>query len=141
LTVNASHLKWAVRCAGCLHFVTLALACITPIPPDWDTNLAKLPLVHRRFAMAQNVSIGAMIAILGLFSLFYSDEMVRGLPIARAVCLTTAIFWGGRLALLPWLKAHTCLPTALRKVGYVLLLSECATYAVAYSWLALRSAK
>jgi hypothetical protein len=127
-----------VRCAGCLHFVTLVLACFTPIPPEWEANLKHLPLVHRRFAIAQNVSIGAMIAILGLFSLLFAPEMVRGLLLARAVCLTTALFWGGRLLVLPWLKAHTCLPTLKLKVGFALLLVECATYAIAYTWLAIR---
>jgi hypothetical protein len=136
--MNDSQVQWAVQCAGCLHFVTLALACFTPIPPDWDANLMKLPLVHRRFAIAQNVSIGAMIATLGLFSLFFSEDMVRGLPIARAVCFTTALFWGGRLMVLPWLKAHTCLPTPLLKIGYAFLLLECATFTVAYSWLGAR---
>jgi|HubBroStandDraft_6_1064221.scaffolds.fasta_scaffold492481_2 hypothetical protein len=127
-----------LRCAGCLHFATLVLACFTPIPPDWEANLKLLPLVHRRFAIAQNVSIGAMIAVLGLFSLFFSQEMVGGLPIARAVCLTTALFWGGRLLVLPWLKAHTCLPTPWLKTGFALLMAECATYAIAYTWLAIR---
>jgi hypothetical protein len=127
-----------IRCAGCLHFVTLGLACLTPIPPDWEANLDLLPLVHRRFAIAQNVSIGAMIAMLGLFSLLFAQEMVSGLPIARAVCLTTALFWGGRLLVLPWLKAHTCLPTPWLKIGFALLMVECATYAIAYAWLAIR---
>ena len=136
--MNNSQLQWAIQCAGCFHIVTLALACFTPIPPDWDANLMRLPLVHRRFAIAQNISIGAMIAILGLFSLFFSQDMVRGLPIARAVCLATALFWGGRLFLLPWLKAHTCLPSPTLKAGYVLLLLECAVYSVAYSWLGVR---
>jgi hypothetical protein len=137
-----NNLQWrlAVQCAGCLHFATLALACLTPIPPDWDTNLQRLPLVHRRFAVAQNVSIGGMIAILGLFSLFFAQDMVRGLPMARAVCLTTALFWGCRLLVLPWLKAHTCLPTPTLKVGFALLVIECATYAAGYSWLAIRPA-
>ncbi len=130
--------QMGILCAGCLHFVTLVLACFTPIPPDWEANLKLLPLVHRRFAIAQNVSIGAMIAILGLFSLFFAQEMVHGLPIARAVCLTTALFWGGRLLILPWLKAHTCLPTPRLKIGFALLLVECATFAAAYGWLAIR---
>jgi len=63
---------------------------------------------------------------------------VRGLPMARAVCFTTALFWGGRLILLPWLKAHTCLPTPILNVGYGFLLLECAGYAVAYSRLGAR---
>lgn len=127
-----------VRVAGGLHFVTLALACFTPIPPDWDKNLAALPPIHRRFAVAQNVSIGAMIAVLGLFSLGFAPELVAGSPLARAVCAATALFWGGRLAVLPWLGVRPALTTPLLKLGYALLVTECAAYAAAYLYLAVR---
>lgn len=131
-------LVMCVRVAGGFHFVTLFLACFTPIPPDWDCNLASLPPIHRRFAVAQNVSIGAMIAVLGLFSLFFAPELVGGNRLARAVCGTTALFWGGRLAVLPWLKVGPALTTPLLRLGFALLLTECAIYAAAYTWLALR---
>ena len=127
-----------VRVAGGLHFVTLTLACFTPIPPDWDRNLAALPPIHRRFAAAQNVSIGAMIAVLGLFSLGFAPELVAGSPLARAVCAATALFWGGRLAVLPWLGVRPALTTPLLKLGYALLVTECAAYAAAYLYLAVR---
>jgi len=127
-----------VRLAGLFHFVTLVLACLTPIPPDWDKNLATLPLIHRRFAIAQNVSIGVTIAVLGLFSLCFAPDLVRGAPLARAVCAMTALFWGGRLAVLPWLGVRPALTTPLLRLGYALLLVECATFALAYAYLALR---
>lgn len=130
----------AVRLAGCFHFVTLVLACFTPIPPDWEANLAKLPPVHRRFAVAQNFSIGTMIAVLGLFSLCFAPQLVSGAPLARAVCGTTALFWGGRLCVLPWLGVRPTLTTPALKLGYALLLMECAIYALTYSWLAVRPA-
>lgn len=128
----------AVRVAGGLHFVTLILACFTPIPPDWDRNLESLPPIHRRFAVAQNVSIGAMIAVLGLFSLVFAPELVGGSPLARAVCATTAVFWGGRAVVLPWLGVGPALSTAWLRIGFALLVAECVIYAVAYGWLALR---
>ena len=128
----------AVRLAGGFHFVTLALACFTPIPPDWDKNLATLPLIHRRFAIAQNVSIGAMIAVLGFFSLCFAPALVGGSPLARAVCGATALFWGGRLGVLPWLGVRPALTTRWLKIGYALLLAECGIYAAAYLWLAMR---
>ncbi len=128
-----------VRLAGGFHFVTLVLACFTPIPPDWETSLDKLPPMHRRFALAQNVSIGAMIAVLGLFSLCFAPELVGGTPLARAVCGTTALFWGGRACVLPWLGVQPALTTPRLKTGYALLLAECALYAGAYGWLALRT--
>ena len=130
----------AVRLAGGFHFVTLVLACFTPIPPDWESNLTKLPPMHRRFSVAQNVSIGAMIAVLGLFSLIFAPELVGGAPLARAVCGTTALFWGGRFCVLPWLGVRPALTTPALKLGYTLLLIECALYAGGYGWLALRPA-
>lgn len=136
--MSDSLLILGVRLAGTLHFVTLVLACFTPIPPDWEKNLATLPLIHRRFAVAQNVSIGAMIAVLGLFSLVFAPELVGGAPLARAVCAATALFWGGRLCVLPWLGVRPTLTTPLLKLGYALLLAECAIYAAAYLYLALR---
>ena len=137
--MSDSLLILGVRLAGCFHFVTLLLACFTPIPPDWDKNLAALPLIHRRFAVAQNISIGAMIAVLGLFSLCFAPELVGGAPLARAVCGATALFWGGRFCVLPWLGVRPTLATPWLKLGYALLLVECFTYAVAYAWLALRN--
>src|SRR5258708_39013612 len=88
----------AVGVGGGFHFVTRGLACFTPIPPDWAANLEKLPPMHRRFAIAQNISIGVTIAVLGLLSLCFAPELVGGAPLARAVCGITALVWGGRLA-------------------------------------------
>ena len=116
----------------------MLLACFTPVPPDREKNLAGLPQIHRRFAVAQNVSIGAMIAVLGLFSLAFAPELVGGTPLARAVSGATALFWGGRLCVLPWLGVRPALTTPLLKLGYALLIAECGIYAAAYGWLALR---
>lgn len=127
-----------VRLAGAFHFVTLILACFTPIPPDWEKNLAALPSMHRRFSIAQNISIGATIAVLGLFSLCFASELAGGTPLARAVCGATALFWGSRLGVLPWLGVRPSLGTPLLKLGYVLLLLECTAYTLAYGYLALR---
>lgn len=137
--MDDSVLILGVRAAGLFHFVTLGLACFTPIPPDWDKNLSALPLIHRRFAVAQNVSIGGMIAVLGVFSLFFAPELLGGTPLARAVCGTTALFWGGRLCVLPWLGVRPTLTTPWLKLGYALLLAECTIYALAYGWLMLRA--
>ena len=129
-----------VRFAGGFHFVTLVLACFTPIPPDWDKNLASLPLIHRRFAIAQNISIGVTIAVLGLVSLLLAPDLIGGTALARAVCGITALFWGGRFCVLPWLGVRPVLTTPWLKFGYRLLLGECALYAALYGYLAFRSA-
>jgi len=133
-----SFLILGVRLAGAFHFITLGLACFTPIPPEWEKNLASLPLIHRRFAIAQNVSIGATIAVLGLFSLFLAPDLISGTPLARAICAATALFWGGRLCVLPWLGVRPTLTTPLLRLGYALLLMECALYAGVYLFLTVR---
>jgi hypothetical protein len=133
-----AHLIFGVRLAGGFHFVTLVLASFTPIPPDWEASLDRLPPMHRRFSIAQNLSIGAAISVFGLFSLCFAPALVGGSPLARAVCAATALFWGGRLAILPWLGVRPALTTRSLRYGYLLLLAECTAYAGAYGWLALR---
>lgn len=127
-----------VRVAGLFHLVTVALAHFTPIPPDWDANLARLPEVHRRFAIAQNVFIGATMVFAGLVSLAFAPELVAGTTAARIVCAAIALWWGGRLLVLPWLRVWPQLRSPLLRDGFVLLHLECATFAVVYGWLALR---
>ncbi len=127
-----------VRLAGFFHFVTLGLACFTPIPPDWDKNLSGLPEIHRRFAVAQNFFIGATIAFCGAASLCFAPELVAGPPASRIVCAGIALWWGGRLVVLQWLRVWPHLVGAGWRVGFVLLQVECVAYAVAFGWLALR---
>lgn len=130
---------WVVglRVAGVFHFVTLALACYTPIPPNWDENLGRLPEVHRRFALAQNAFIGAVLGVCGIISLALAPLLVQQSILARVICGCIALWWGGRLLVLPWLGAHHFLTTLALRVGYMLLLVECATFSIAYGSLAL----
>jgi hypothetical protein len=125
-----------LRLAGIFHFITLAIACFTPIPPGWDENLARLPEVHRRFALAQNAFIGAVIAVSGIVSLVFAPLLVEQSTLARVICACIALWWGGRLLVLPWLKAHQCLTSPALVVGFVLLLVECTVYTLAYGYLA-----
>lgn len=129
---------WIVRAAGVLHVVTLVLACFTPIPPRWEENLATLPDVHRRFAVAQNVFIGGVIAVSGLFCLAFAPELVAGGRLARGVAAAIALWWGGRLVVLPWLRVRPHLTSPALRVGFVLLHLECAALAGGFAWLALR---
>lgn len=127
-----------VRAAGVFHLLTVALAHFTPIPPGWDENLSRLPAVHRRFAIAQNVFIGGVMLFAGVVSLLGARELVAGTALARLVCGGIALWWGGRLAVLPWLRVWPELRTALLRIGFVLLHAECAAFAAVYGWLALR---
>lgn len=128
-----------VRASGAFHFITVALAHFTPIPADWDQNLARLPAVHRRFAIAQNVFIGATMLVAGGVSLAFAPELVAGTPLARVICAAIALWWGGRLLVLPWLRVWPELRTSLLRAGFVVLHAACAIFAAAYGWLAIRS--
>jgi hypothetical protein len=129
---------FALRLAGGFHFATVALAHFTPIPPRWDQNLAQLPHVHRRFAVAQNVFIGAVMVFLGAVSLAFAPELVDGSTMARVLCAGAALWWGGRLLVLPWLGVWPELQSRVLRAGFVMLHAECALFALAYGWLALR---
>lgn len=127
-----------LRTAGVFHFVTLAVAWFTPIPPDWEKNLAGLPETHRRFAVAQNLFIGATIAFCGVLSLGFANELAGGSPLARVVNAGIALWWGGRLVVLGWLRVTPHFASPWLKIGFTLLQAECAIYAAAYGWLVFR---
>jgi hypothetical protein len=136
--MNDSWWICGVRAAGVFHFVTLVMATRTPIPPNWDQNLASLPEIHRRFAVAQNFFIGATIAAAGLISLFFAPDLVAGWKLARVLSAGIALWWGGRLVVLQWLNVWPHLSGKAWRFGFILLQLECASYALAYGWLAIR---
>ena len=129
---------WSVRAAGLFHFLTVALAHSTPIPARWDENLARLPEVHRRFAIAQNVFIGGVMIFAGGVSVGFAGDLVTGTVTARIICAAIALWWGGRLIVLPWLGVRQELSTPMLRWGFVMLHLECAAFALLYGWLAFR---
>lgn len=131
---------WGVRAAGVCHLLTVAVAHFTPVPAGWEENLARLPEVHRRFAIAQNVFIGATMVFAGLVSLVFAREIISGSVAARIICAAIAFWWAGRLVVLPWLRVWPVLAGAGWRAGFVLLHVECAAFTVVYGWLAFRPA-
>ena len=127
-----------LHAAGAVHLLTVALAHFTPIPANWDENLARLSDVHRRFAIAQNLSVGGVTLLAGLVSLVFAPDLVSGTRLARAVCAAIALWWGGRLVVLPWLHVWPELRTPLLRLGFALVHLTCAGFAAGYGYLALR---
>lgn len=125
-----------LRAAGVFHFVTVILAIRTPIPRDWDAGLATLSPVHRRFAVAQNAAVGAVMLFFGYVSLFHAQVLLEGSTASRLLAAAIALWWGGRLVLLPWLRVGPELTTPLLRAGFALLRAQCAIYAAVYGWLA-----
>lgn len=140
LIVKMDETFWllGLRAAGVLHFVTLVIAWFTPIPPDWEKNLATLPEIHRRFAVAQNFFIGSTLVYFGVVSLFFAPLLVSGSSGGRLLCAGTALWWGGRFVVLPWLRVRPHLNGFWMKFGFLGLQAQCVIYAFCYGWLALR---
>ena len=136
--MNPTLMLAALQAAGGCHFITLVCACCTPIPRNWELNLAALPLVHRRFAVAQNLAVGAVIAFCGAVSLFAARELLSGSLLARFACAGIGLWWGGRLFILPWLRVWPELRSNLLRAAFVLLHLECALFASGYLYLAVR---
>ena len=129
---------FGLRVAGVLHFSTLVIAWFTPVPANWDENLSRLPGVHRRFAVAQNVFIGAVLAFCGLVSLLFAPALVEGSTAGRILCAGIALWWGGRLVVVPWLRVWPELTGGLWRAGFALLHVQCVVFAIAYGWLVFR---
>ncbi len=136
-TMNDEHWLLGLRLAGALHFTTLIAACFTPVPRDWEGGLARLSPVHRRFAIAQNAAVGAVLLFFGYVSLAHAPVLLEGSVAGRLLAAGTALWWGGRLVVLPWLNAWPEVTEPWRRVGFALLHAQCAIYALAYGWLAL----
>ena len=127
-----------VRVAGGFHLLTVALAHFTPVPPDWDRNLDRLPPIHRRFAIAQNIFIGGTMVFAGVVSLLFAPELISGSNTARILCAGIALWWASRWVVLFWLRVWPELRTPLLRLGFVLLHAECVAFASVYGWLAVR---
>lgn len=135
-TIPTEWLILGVRAAGAFHLITLVVACFTPIPANWGANLRLLPEIHRRFALAQNVAIGGVIAFLGVVCLCFAPTLVEGSTGGRILCAAVSLWWGGRLVILPWLGVRVQLTNTVLRLGFVCLVAECAFNAVAFAWLA-----
>ncbi|HEX2099319.1 MAG TPA: hypothetical protein VHF69_01575, partial [Candidatus Synoicihabitans sp.] len=109
-----------------------------PIPAGWDDNLRRLPEVHRRFAVAQNFAVGGVILFCGAIAIAFAPVLVTGSTGGRILSAGIALWWGARFVILPWLGVRPQLATKWLKVGYRLLQLQCALYALAFGWLAVR---
>jgi len=70
--------------------------------------------MHRKFAIAQNAAIGAVIAFFGLVCVGLAPDLVAGGSMARTWCAAIALWWGGTLAApaLDWGAVRTHDPLA-----------------------------
>jgi hypothetical protein len=99
MAVSEATLQTLIQIAGA---GTLALAAASPLIPralKWREKLAALdPLLRRLFWVYASYILGTNIA-LGLVSFLAADALVHPGPLALAVNLYAALYWGARVAI------------------------------------------
>jgi hypothetical protein len=112
-------MKSVLIIGGLLHFVILIASALTPRVLDWRENLATLHPFLRRLFWVYGAFIVLTVISFGILTLFRTDELASGTPLARSVCAMIAIFWLARLGVQFFVfDARPFLTTAFLRVGY-----------------------
>jgi hypothetical protein len=104
--------------AGFAQWSVLVASATVPIHLKWRETFAVLPKLHRQLIWAYGAYIAASIVALGLVCVTLNDELAAGGPLAMAICIYGATFWGVRLALQGVLDAKPYLTTLWLRLGY-----------------------
>lgn len=92
-------LQTLIRIAGLGQIVLAAGSPLIPRALDWHRKLASLdPLLRRLFWVYACYILGTNLA-LGLVSLLAADSLLIATPLAIAVNLYAAVYWGARVTI------------------------------------------
>ena len=128
----------ALYLAGIAHFGILIASAMAPFALHWNEHLAKLPSLLRRMFWVYGVFIVLMIISFGTLTLLFAPEMAAGPPLARALCIVIAVFWGVRLAVQFFVfDAKPWLTKPLYVIGYHGLTLVFLYLTTVYIWAAL----
>ena len=126
-----------IRLAGLAHFGILIASAMVPAKLNWKEELARLSPLQRQMYWIYGAYIVLCIVAFGLISLILPEELISGDPLANAVCLLIAVFWGGRLALQPFMKVKPILGRVWwMHVGYHTLTLAFLFMTAVYGWAA-----
>lgn len=124
-----------IRVTGAAQLSVLVASALVPIRLDWKRDLACLPKLHRQMYWTYGGYVVLGIIALGAISLTCAEELASGTPLARAVCIYGACFWGIRLSLQGVFDVKVHVTTWWLKAGYhalsVLFLGFTAVYGYA----------
>jgi hypothetical protein len=137
-TVSETTVILLIRLLGLAQLISFAAIFYAPINLHWDAELARLPRLLRQMCNVYQAYTGATIVALGLVSLCCAPDLAARTPLARAVCLYTAAFWGVRLILQRTYDFAPHLKTPFLRLGYHTLTALFIIFTTAYTSLALR---
>lgn len=127
-----------IRLAGVGQLGVLVASALVPFRLDWKRDLASLPTLHRQMYWTYGGYVVLGIVALGATSLACPDELAGGSPLARAVCLYGAAFWGVRVGLQAVFDVKPYLTAWWLAAGYHALTGVFLFAAAVYGYAAAR---
>ena len=129
-------LSRAIFLAGFGQWLILIASALVPLRLDWTTQLRPLPTLVRQLFWVYGGYVVLSIVSLGAISMMCATELASGTPLARAVCVYIAAFWGIRLSLQTVLDAKPYLTTWWLRAGYHLLTVMFLSLTATFAWAA-----
>lgn len=123
--------------AGMLQLGVLLASALVPVHLRWKETLSSLPVLVRQLFWVYAAYVVSAILALGIVCLTCSRELAGGTPLARAVCIFGACFWGVRLLLQAWLNVKPHLTNGWLRCGYHALTVDFMLITTIYLWGAL----
>ena len=115
------HLATMILISGFAQWSVLVASATVPIQLKWRQTFAPLPKLHRQLVWTYALYIFASIFALGLVCVTLSKELADDGPLALAIFIYGATFWGVRLALQGVFDVRPYLTKTWLRVGYHLL--------------------
>jgi len=126
-----------IQTAGLLHLGLLCAGATMPRAVRLGTHLAGLPPFIRRLVWVYYGFIASMLAGFGTLTFCFADRMAAGDPVARALCLYLACFWGARWVVAGWVfDVRPYLTHWFYRVGHYATTLVFVYLTLIYSWVA-----
>ncbi len=124
---------------GAVQFGILVASAMAPRVLRWNHHLASLPPLLRRMFWVYGCFIVFLILAFGILTFAFALEFAEGGPLARAVALIIALFWGLRLAVQCFVfDARPWLSPGLLRLGYHALTLAFLLLTSVYGYVAVR---
>jgi hypothetical protein len=140
MQISPQTLAQFIFIAGIAQLCVLIASALVPFQLDWKHELASLSTLHRQMYWVYGGYVVLSIIALGLISILNARQLALGDPLARAVCLYAAVFWGIRLTLQGVFEVRPHLTKWWLLLGYHTLSLFFLYFTLVFGWAALHPA-
>lgn len=135
--MKTHNLTLALEIAGLMHLGLLCAGATMPRAVGIRSHLAALPPFIRRLFWVYYIFIGLCLLSFGIITLALAPELAAGSPLARALCIFLAVFWGLRLVVATFvLDVTPYLTDTRRRIGYYATNIVFTYLPIVYAWAA-----